>query len=147
MKKLQLVERACNAVAILLAIPTLASLTGAAEKISRPLLLLLLAVVFLLMYLSYLLRKRIHAVQVDAHNKLPINTVKATVVKSRIGYRYQPSNSKGGVRSGPPLYYLTFETVDGKRMELYVSRNVYFAIQQDAQGILRYKGDEFISFN
>ncbi len=145
MKKLQLAERACNAVAILLAIPTLASLTGAAEKISRPLMLVLLAVVFLLAYVSHRLHKRIYAIQVEAHNKLPINTVKATVVKSRIGYRYQ--NCKGGVRSGPPLYYLTFETVDGKRMELYVSRNVYFAIQQDAQGILRYKGDEFISFN
>ena len=147
MKKLQLAERACNAVAILLAIPTLASITGAAEKISRPLMLVLLAVVFLLAYVSHRLHKRIYAIQVEAQNKLPINTVKATVVKSRIGYRYQPSNSKGGVRSGPPLYYLTFETVDGKRMELYVSRNVYFAIQQDAQGILRYKGDEFISFN
>lgn len=45
------------------------------------------------------------------------------------------------------MYYVTFEKESGTSMELYVPRDVYLAAQEEEPGVLRYKGDEFISFN
>lgn len=63
----------------------------------------------------------------------------------RVGYRYR-SSGKGSVNSGPPMYYVTFETERGSCMELYVLRDVYMAAREGKTGVLRYRGDEFISF-
>ena len=145
LKKLKLAERACNLVAILISIPTLAALCG--HEANRTAVAALLAVVFVLAFIASRLRKRINVIRLEEHEKLPINAVKAKVVKRRVGYRYRAGGRSGAVRSGAPMYYVTFETESGDRMELYVSRNVYFANPEEKNGILRYKGDEFISFN
>ena len=145
LKKLKLAERACNLFAILISIPTLAALCG--HEANRTAVVVLLAVVFVLAFIASRLRKRINVIQLEEHEKLPINAVKARVVKRRVGYRYSAGGRSGAVRSGAPMYYVTFETEAGKLMELYVSRDVYFANPEEKTGILRHKGDEFISFN
>lgn len=81
MRTLQTAERVCTAVAILISIPTLAALTGLGENTNPSLMPALLAVVFLLMYISSRLRKRIFEMKADAHNRLPVNAVKARVIK------------------------------------------------------------------
>ena len=145
LKKLKLAERACNLVAILISIPTLAVLCG--HEANRTAVAVLLVVVFVLAFIASRFRKRINIIRLEEHEKLPINAAKARVVKRRVGYRYSAGGKSGAVRSGAPMYYVTFETEAGKRMELYVSRDVYFANPEEKTGILRHKGDEFISFN
>ena len=144
LKRLDFAEKVCRFTAITIAIPTLAALCG--HDADRPLVLALLAVMFLLAFIASRLHKRVQAIKLDEHEKLPINAVKVEVVKRRVGYRYS-SAGKSGVRSGPPLYYVTFKTKHGASLELYVSREVYFAASEGKRGILRHKGNEFISFN
>lgn len=144
MKKLKAAERACNIVAFLCGVLMLLAASG--ENTNGVAVAVMLAVMFLLIFAASRLRKRSNAILWEEHEKLPINAEKAAVVKRRVGYRYRGGGRSGTVRSGAPMYYVTFET-ERRSMELYVSRDVYFAAPEGKRGILRYRGDEFISFN
>lgn len=43
-------------------------------------------------------------------------------------------------------YYITFDTEKRGRMEFAVSKDVYYSVREGTDGILHYKGAEFISF-
>ena len=144
LRKLRFAESACNVGALTSCMLMLLAASG--PKANGAVLFTLLAGMVLLVFSASRFRKQINAILLEEHEKLPIKSTKAKVVKRRVGYRYRGGGGRSGtVRSGPPMYYMTFETELGDRMELYVSRDVYFANPEDKTGILRYKGDEFIS--
>lgn len=146
LKRLRFAEWICHFVAAVCCVLALLAAKGTNTNIMLP--LLLISGMILLALIATRFRKRINAILLEEHRKLPVNATKAIVVKSRVGHRYIPSSSKhGSVRSGPPMYYVTFEKKNGTRMELYVPREVYLAAREGKEGILRYKGDEYISFN
>lgn len=144
--KLQNAERVCNAAAITSGVLLLAAISGTEPNGVAAIVALVLTIVMAV--IAGRLRKQINRIQLEQHKRLPVNTTRATVVKRRVGYRYSYASGRSGtVRSGSPMYYVTFETERGVSMELYVSRDVYFAALEGKSGILRHKGDEFISFN
>ena len=144
LKRLKFAEWICHFAAAICGV--LALITAKGANANKMLALLLIAGMILLAFIATRFRKRINAILLEEHQKLPVNAVKATVVKRRVGHRLV-SAGKSGVRSGPPMYYVTFEKESGTDMELYVPRDVYLAAQEGKTGVLRYKGDEFISFD
>ena len=144
LKKLQFAEKGCSVCAALCGILALLAANGTTT--SRTVAFALALLTPILAFFASRLRKRINAILLEEHQKLPVNAVKATVVKRRVGHRLV-SAGKSGFRSGPPMYYVTFEKECGTDMELYVPRDVYLAAQEGKTGVLSYKGDEFISFN
>lgn len=143
MKRLQASERLCTAGAVFCFIVFLLMLGDLGKGYAA---IILLSCMILLAVAASRIRKEINAIQLSIHQKLPVKKTDAQVIKRRVGHRYY-STGKTGVRSGPPMYYVTFATQDDARLELYVSRNVYFEALEGKTGILCYKGDEFISFN
>ena len=144
LKKLRFAEWICHFAAAICCI--LALITAKGANANKMLALLLIAGMILLAFIASRFRKRINAILLEEHQKQPVNAVKTKVIKRRVGHRYV-SAGKSGVRSGPPMYYVTFEKENGACMELYVPRDVYLAAQEGQTGVLRYKGDEFISFD
>ena len=125
LKKLKFAENATGFCAALCAI--LAVLVANGANPNRAAAILLAVATPLLAFSASLLRKRINAVLLEEHRKLPVNATKATVVKSRVGHRYSHASSRtGSVHSGPPMYYVTFEKESGIRVELYVPRESLF---------------------
>ena len=146
LKKLKFAKNAAGFCAALCGILALLAANG--TNTSRAAVFALVLMTTILAFVESRLDKRINAILLEEHKKLPINASKAIVVKSRVGHRYFHSSSRTGrVHSGPPMYYVTFEKESGIRMELYVPREVYLSAKEGKKGILRYKGDEFISFN
>ncbi len=146
LRKLKFAEGACNAAAILSCIFMLLMFSGEPAADWMPIAALLLMIAFAVAAGRF--RKQINKILLEKQQAMPINTTRATVVKSRVGYRYSGGGGKSGtVRSGPPMYYVTYDTKTRGRVEFYVPRDVYFAVKEGQQGKLQYKGEQFISFN
>lgn len=143
MKRLRLAEQACTAAAILSCILMLLTNSGERAAEWMPFAAMLLMIVFAVAASRF--RKQINKILLEKQQAMPINTTRATVVKSRVGYRYS-SAGKGGVRSSSPMYYVRFDTEKRGEVEFFVPRDVYFAVQEGQQGTIQYKGDQFISF-
>ena len=144
LKKLKTAKRLCNLIAVVSAIMMGGYLNG--ENTKPGMVLLMLAAVMVLSVVDGRINKRIRQIELEAHQKLPVCTTKATVLKRRVGYRYS-AGGKGYVRSSSPMYYVTFDTERQGQMEFYVPRDVYFSAREGKSAQLKYKGNEFISFN
>lgn len=144
LRKLRKAKQLCNIAAIIFAMLMGASLVG--ENSKSEMVLPMLALVIVLAVIDGCINKRIRQLELEAHEKLPVMTTKATVLRRRVGYRYRASG-KGQVRSGAPMYYVSFDTERQGTMELYVPHDVYLSAKEGKSGSLKYKGDEFISFN
>ena len=142
--KLQNAERVCNAIAIISGFLFLAAMSG--KKPNGVGAIAMLVLMIAMAVIAGRFRKQINSILVEQHKNLPVNTTRATVLKRRVGYRYRPGG-KGGVRSGPPMYYVTFRPEVGDELELFVLRDVYYTAKEGRTGILKHKGNEFISFN
>lgn len=144
LKKLKIAKQLCNLTAVVAAILMGGFLIGENNKPEMG--LLMLAAVMVLFVVDGRINKRIRQIELEAHQKLPVCTTKAIVLKRRVGYRYR-AVGKGLVRSSSPMYYVTFDTERQGQMEFYVSRDVYFSAKEGKSAHLKYKGNEFISFN
>ncbi len=73
----------------------------------------------------------------------------AAVVEGKRKYVQSPAGSaaKGTSNPGVTLYYLTFRTQDGARVELRVSQAMYRKTQEAVSGVLRYQGSRFLEFS
>lgn len=76
-------------------------------------------------------------------NSLEEITTHATVVDKRTSTFRQHYTSH---RRHDAMYYITFRTKDGDRVELQVSQAEYAAILADAQGIVTYEGSRLVKF-
>ncbi len=145
LKKLKFAEGACNAASFCCGVLMLLCISG---EIETAVILIVIAAMIAFAVAGSRFREQINKILLEKQQAMPINTTRATMVKSRVGYRYRTGGGKSGtVRSGPPMYYVTFETEQRGRVEFYVPRDVYFAVQEGQQGQLRHKGEQFISFN
>ena len=86
--------------------------------------------------LLYWLQKRLW---LRANQRMPLSCVEATLVSHRQIY-------EGARNSHYKTSFLTFETVDGKKLEFEVSREEFDRIRIGAKGPLEYRGKLYVSF-
>ena len=144
LRNLRLAETICNVGALLSFL--LMVLADSEKEEKEAIVMIALLLMILCMFIASRVRKRIYMIEQAKHELLPVMAERARVLKRRVGYRYSGGGRSGTVRSGPPMYYIVFLTEQENRMELFVTRDVYFANPEGKTGCLRYRGDEFISF-
>lgn len=87
----------------------------------------------------------------NENNHSPQLTLLATVVAKRadVSYNHHPMGgdaSYGYHTSSSTSYFVTFEFIDGERVELSVKGKVYGMIVEGDRGELSFQGSRFLSF-
>ncbi|MGL4772776.1 MAG: DUF2500 domain-containing protein [Clostridium sp.] len=80
------------------------------------------------------------------NNKQPIIPVESKVVAKRVNVTHHHHGGETPTTSTSSTYYVTFEFVNGDRMELKVSGREYGMLVEGDKGILSFQGTRYIGF-
>lgn len=145
LKKYRLLETLCNVTAVVCGI--LLMLAAMGEDANKAAVTIVLVLMVVMAVIAGRLRKRINKILREAHEKLPVNATKATVAKRWVKHTFRSTGSKTGRISTRDNWCAAFETESQGEIKLIIPHDVYLSLREGQQGILRYRDDEFISFN
>lgn len=81
------------------------------------------------------------------NNKQPIIPVDAKIVAKRYDVSHHHHHTNDNLHhSSSTRYYVTFELMNGERMELYIPKNEVGMLVEGDKGTLSFQGTRFISF-
>lgn len=89
--------------------------------------------------------RRLNIMQEQWQGSQPILIEKATVLKRRVAHTFRLTR-RGGVSSGRDDWCCTFQMERSGEMEMIVPRDVYLAVTEGQQGLLKHQGRKFYSF-
>lgn len=145
LKKYRLLETLCNVTAGVCGI--LLMLAAMGEDANKAAVTIVLVLMVVMAVIAGLLRKRINRILREAHEKLPVNATKAAVAKRWVKHTFRSTGSKTGRVTTRETWCAAFETEKHGEIKLVIPREIYLSLRDGQQGILRYRGSEFISFN
>ncbi len=89
--------------------------------------------------------RRINSMQAQWQDSQPILIEKATVVERWVAHAYRP-RGRGGVTLVRDDWCCTFQTERSGEVKMIVPRDIYLAVTEGQQGLLKHQGRKFYSF-